>query len=110
MASRGLAWFTVGEVGSGPPASSKSPRTVRPPSSAQLIGIFEPPLKFRVHDFQSTNGTFVNCRQIMGNIEIRNEDQLTVGPLSFAVRVHSRPGPLPRRALTGQESPRYPLR
>ncbi len=66
--------------------------------------------KVFVHDFQSTNGTFVNCRQIMGNIEIRNEDQLSVGPLSFAVRVHSRPGPLPRRALTGQESPRYPLR
>ncbi len=47
--------------------------------------------KVFVHDFQSTNGTFVNCRQIMGNIEIRNEDQLTVGPLSFAVRVHRLP-------------------
>src|SRR6516165_12476455 len=47
--------------------------------------------KVFVHDFQSTNGTFVNSRQIMGNIEIRNEDQLTIGPLSFSVRLHSLP-------------------
>jgi pSer/pThr/pTyr-binding forkhead associated (FHA) protein len=47
--------------------------------------------KVFVHDFQSTNGTFVNRRQIMGNIEIHNEDQLTVGPLSFAVRVARHP-------------------
>jgi predicted component of type VI protein secretion system len=43
--------------------------------------------KVFVHDFQSTNGTFVNSRKVMGNIEIHNEDQLTVGPLNFAVRV-----------------------
>ncbi len=47
--------------------------------------------KIFVHDFQSTNGTFVNDRQIMGDIEIRNEDHLTVGPLNFAVRVESLP-------------------
>jgi predicted component of type VI protein secretion system len=56
--------------------------------------------KVFVHDFQSTNGTFVNNRQIMGDIEIRNEDHLTVGPLDFAVRVEalppvSRPTPPP---------------
>ena len=56
--------------------------------------------KVFVHDFQSTNGTFVNGRQIMGDIEIRHEDQLTVGPLSFAVRVDAhapvnRPTPPP---------------
>ena len=56
--------------------------------------------KVFVHDFQSTNGTFVNGRQIMGDIEIRHEDQLTVGPLSFAVRVDThapvnRPTPPP---------------
>jgi pSer/pThr/pTyr-binding forkhead associated (FHA) protein len=47
--------------------------------------------KVFIHDFQSTNGTYVNGRQIMGDIEIRNEDQLTVGPLSFAVRVEALP-------------------
>src|SRR6516162_4892549 len=47
--------------------------------------------KVFVHDFQSTNGTFVNDRQIMGDIEIHNEDQLTVGPLSFTVRVARHP-------------------
>jgi pSer/pThr/pTyr-binding forkhead associated (FHA) protein len=47
--------------------------------------------KVFVHDFQSTNGTFVNNRQIMGDIEIRNEDHVTVGPLNFAVRIESLP-------------------
>src|SRR5438128_5359692 len=47
--------------------------------------------KVFVHDFQSTNGTFVNGRQIMGDIEIRHEDQLMVGSLSFAVRVDALP-------------------
>jgi len=56
--------------------------------------------KVFVHDFQSTNGTFVNDRQIMGDIEIRNEDHVAVGPLSFAVRLEtlpavSRPTPPP---------------
>ena len=56
--------------------------------------------KVFVHDFQSTNGTFVNARQIMGDIEIRNEDHLTLGPLNFAVRIEalppvSRPTPPP---------------
>ncbi len=47
--------------------------------------------KVFVHDFQSTNGTFVNDRQIMGDIEIRNEDHVTVGPLNFAVRIEALP-------------------
>jgi pSer/pThr/pTyr-binding forkhead associated (FHA) protein len=47
--------------------------------------------KVFVHDFQSTNGTFVNDRQIMGDIEIRHEDHVTVGPLNFAVRIEAMP-------------------
>jgi pSer/pThr/pTyr-binding forkhead associated (FHA) protein len=47
--------------------------------------------KVFLHDFQSTNGTLVNERQIMGDIEIRNGDQVTVGPLSFAVRIETQP-------------------
>lgn len=47
--------------------------------------------KVFIHDFQSTNGTFVNDRQIMGDIEIRNEDHISVGPLSLAVRVETLP-------------------
>jgi FHA domain len=62
--------------------------------------------KVFVHDFQSTNGTFVNDRQIMGDIEIRNEDHLTIGPLTFAVRVGtcppvSRPTPPPASKSEG---------
>jgi pSer/pThr/pTyr-binding forkhead associated (FHA) protein len=47
--------------------------------------------KVFVHDLQSTNGTFVNSRKITGNIEVSNEDQLTVSPLTFAVRVDRLP-------------------
>jgi pSer/pThr/pTyr-binding forkhead associated (FHA) protein len=47
--------------------------------------------KVFVHDFQSTNGTFVNSRQIKDDIEINNEDQLSVGSLTFAVRVDRLP-------------------
>src|SRR5437016_12301108 len=35
--------------------------------------------KVFVHDFQSTNGTFVNDRQIMGDIEIRRSEERRVG-------------------------------
>ena len=37
-----------------------------------------------VRDFGSTSGTFVNGRQIKGEIELLNGDELRVGPLLFA--------------------------
>ncbi|HEY7327050.1 MAG TPA: FHA domain-containing protein [Gemmataceae bacterium] len=43
--------------------------------------------KVFVRDFGSTNGTFVNDRQIEGEIELLDGDRLRVGPLTFAVRV-----------------------
>jgi pSer/pThr/pTyr-binding forkhead associated (FHA) protein len=48
--------------------------------------------KVFVRDFGSTNGTFVNDRQIRGEIELLDGDQLRVGPLSFTVRLE--PGPV----------------
>ena len=45
--------------------------------------------KVFVRDFGSTNGTFVNGRQIKGEIELLNGDELRVGPLLFAVQLET---------------------
>lgn len=57
-----------------------------------------------VQDLNTTNGTFVNGRQIKGEIEILAGDEIKVAPLVFRVRVekdaddtvHSRPTPPPQ--------------
>jgi pSer/pThr/pTyr-binding forkhead associated (FHA) protein len=36
-----------------------------------------------VRDFGSTNGTFINDQQVTGEVEIKNEDKIRVGPLEF---------------------------
>ena len=53
-----------------------------------------------VRDFGSTNGTFLNGRQLGGEVELLNGDQLRVGPLEFKVAIEtgtsvSRPTPPP---------------
>jgi predicted component of type VI protein secretion system len=42
-----------------------------------------------VQDFGSTNGTFVNEKQVQGEQEINNDDVLRVGPLLFVVRLEA---------------------
>jgi pSer/pThr/pTyr-binding forkhead associated (FHA) protein len=63
--------------------------------------------KVFVRDFGSTNGTFVNDRQIRGEIELLDGDQLRVGPLLFGVKVEpapvNRPTPLPPTKETTQK-------
>ena len=44
-----------------------------------------------VQDLTSTNGTFINDRQIKGEVEVKNEDRLTVGPLIFAIQIQALP-------------------
>src|SRR5262249_19008647 len=39
-----------------------------------------------VRDFDSTNGTFLNDRQIKGEVELWDGDHLRLGRLEFAVR------------------------
>jgi pSer/pThr/pTyr-binding forkhead associated (FHA) protein len=46
-----------------------------------------------LQDFESTNGTFVNEKQITGTVELKNEDVLKVGPLSFKVVIETTPSP-----------------
>jgi pSer/pThr/pTyr-binding forkhead associated (FHA) protein len=40
-----------------------------------------------VRDFDSTNGTVVNDVPVKGEVELKNDDQLRIGPLTFVVRL-----------------------
>src|SRR5579871_2284192 len=68
--------------------------------------------KVFVRDFGSTNGTFINDRQIRGEIEVIDGDQLRVGPLLFKVVVESapvnKPTPLPPTKETTQKQAAAP--
>jgi pSer/pThr/pTyr-binding forkhead associated (FHA) protein len=60
--------------------------------------------KVFVRDFDSTNGTFVNDSQVKGECEVKNDNTLKVGPLTFRVVVQgttvqvTKPAPLPTPA------------
>lgn len=47
--------------------------------------------KLFVRDLKSTNGTFINDKQIQGEHELNNEDKLSVGPLAFIVQMEGVP-------------------
>jgi pSer/pThr/pTyr-binding forkhead associated (FHA) protein len=54
-----------------------------------------------VRDFDSTNGTFVNEKQIQGEVPLKHDDVLRVGPLTFKVHLEgqssiSKPTPPPK--------------
>jgi pSer/pThr/pTyr-binding forkhead associated (FHA) protein len=42
-----------------------------------------------LRDLNSTNGTFVNDRQVKGEIELHDGDRVKLGPLSFVVKLSS---------------------
>lgn len=44
-----------------------------------------------VRDFDSTNGTFVNDEAVKGERELKNEDVLKIGPLTFNVLLEATP-------------------
>jgi pSer/pThr/pTyr-binding forkhead associated (FHA) protein len=50
--------------------------------------------KLFVRDFGSTNGTFVNDAQVKGECEVKNDDLLKVGPLSFRIVLEGASVPL----------------
>src|SRR6516162_2971570 len=43
--------------------------------------------KVFVRDFDSTNGTFVNDQPVKGEVELKHDDRLKVGPLLFGLSV-----------------------
>src|SRR5438445_533208 len=47
--------------------------------------------KVFLRDFGSTNGTFVNDQPAKDEVELKNDDLLKVGPLSFTVRLETSP-------------------
>jgi predicted component of type VI protein secretion system len=47
--------------------------------------------KVFIRDFDSTNGTFVNDQQVKGEVELRHDDRLRVGPLLFGVKIEATP-------------------
>jgi len=44
---------------------------------------------FFVQDLGSTNGTFVNDKQITGEVQLSNGDRLNIGPLCFSVAIET---------------------
>jgi pSer/pThr/pTyr-binding forkhead associated (FHA) protein len=45
--------------------------------------------KVLIRDFDSTNGTMLNDEPVKGERELKNDDRLLIGPLSFLVRVEA---------------------
>jgi predicted component of type VI protein secretion system len=58
--------------------------------------------KVFLRDFDSTNGTFINDDPVKGEVEVKHDDRLKVGPLLFGIRAEAtatppvnRPTPTP---------------
>jgi pSer/pThr/pTyr-binding forkhead associated (FHA) protein len=54
-----------------------------------------------LHDFGSTNGTFLNDQPVQGEVALKHDDVVKVGPLTFKVVIEgtpapSKPTPLPK--------------
>jgi pSer/pThr/pTyr-binding forkhead associated (FHA) protein len=65
--------------------------------------------KVFVRDFDSTNGTFLNDVQVKGEVPLKNDDLLRIGPLEFKVAIEvkpagSKPTPPPVKPVTGADS------
>jgi len=60
-----------------------------------------------LHDYGSTNGTFLNEEPVKGEVAVKNDDVVKVGPLTFKVAIEtsnpSKPTPLPKPAARGSE-------
>jgi pSer/pThr/pTyr-binding forkhead associated (FHA) protein len=53
--------------------------------------------KVYLRDFDSTNGTFLNDEPVKGEVEVKHDDRLKVGPLLFGIRVEAvTPAPVNR--------------
>jgi len=55
--------------------------------------------KVFLRDFGSTNGTYVNKQLVQGEVELKDGDELTIGPLGFRVKLSVAETPKPS-ALT----------
>ena len=65
--------------------------------------------KISVRDFDSTNGTFVNDKPVKGEVPLKHDDILKIGPLEFKVNVEGKPSvnkptPPPSKPVAAQGS------
>jgi len=70
-------------------------RPSSPAVSKKHCGLFVKGQQVFAKDMGSTNGTFVNGKQIAGETEIRDGDYLKIGPLEFTVRLDTNATPAP---------------
>jgi pSer/pThr/pTyr-binding forkhead associated (FHA) protein len=49
--------------------------------------------KVSLHDFGSTNGTFLNDEPVKGEVALKHDDVVKVGPLTFKVAIEASPAP-----------------
>jgi len=62
-------------------------RPASPLISKRHCALIQKEGKAYIRDFGSTNGTFVNNEPVQGERELKNDDQLKVGPIQFMVRI-----------------------
>jgi predicted component of type VI protein secretion system len=75
-------------------------RPASPMISKRHCALLQRDGKAFLRDFGSTNGSFVNDEPVKGEVELKNEDRLKIGPLLFTVRLDAaapvnRPTPPP---------------
>ena len=79
-------------------------RPASPVISKRHCALIQRDSKVFIRDFDSTNGTFVNDRQIKGEVEVKNGDVLKAGPLLFRVQVDT-PAPKPAEKPAAKVQP-----
>jgi pSer/pThr/pTyr-binding forkhead associated (FHA) protein len=79
-------------------------RPASPLISKRHCAIVQRDGKAFIHDFDSTNGTFVNDQPVKGEAELKDGDRLKAGPLLFTVRLASAAAPV------DQATPRPPTK
>jgi predicted component of type VI protein secretion system len=62
-------------------------RPASPMISKRHCAVIQRDDKAFIRDFGSTNGTYLNEERVEGEQELKNDDQLKVGPILFAVRI-----------------------
>jgi pSer/pThr/pTyr-binding forkhead associated (FHA) protein len=62
-------------------------RPASPMISKRHCALLQRDGKVFVRDFGSTNGTFINDRQLKGEIEVHHGDSLKAGPLAFRIEM-----------------------
>ena len=64
-------------------------RPASPMISKRHCALLQREGKVFLRDFDSTNGTFLNDQQVKGEVEMHDNDRLSIGPIAFLVRIES---------------------